>query len=396
MAIPPSVRGLPIPANNQHVEISVAERNKDISQMQFSKSVFTRTGVPIAYDVRKLPGMKNADAEQKKIAKAILMELIRGQLDARIEEYKNLYGGIIDENNFNFHVNYQSLLSPLMGELHFNHIDNNSKFIAMVKEVMNEIDNDVNFKNEYKDKGVNLIVSHTNAAVNRNAHLSNEFSVDDATRRNKIAAFADIKMKLRHDLINKMGQESSQALISGEFNIAANQEKLISLGYDSVLVNELVERERASQCLEDLLDNKAPYKDLSRYQRNIMMAALERLVMGSQSLTLAGCKSARDRTGIFACAVKVMKENPEAMRDWAKLEEGIVLSLKQGHAFRSMIFHSAIVKVSLVHQNFMKQLRKNTQGDIKNLLVFSRKLHGFSGSKADMQQSSCAILQKVK
>src|SRR3990167_2223710 len=132
-------------------------------------------------------------------------------------------------------------------------------------------------------------------------------------------------------------------------------------------------RLRACYHLKDLLNNRQPYADMKTYQRNITMGALEFLVCGSQSLNIDGCKSARDRTAVFACAAKIMKENSAAMSDWKALEKGIKLSLNQGHHFRSMIFHSAIIKAALVHQEFMKGFSASVQTNIKKLLVFSKK-----------------------
>ncbi len=363
---PPSARWLPIPANNQIVEINVAERKKDQSKLTFSSTSFLRNGVLIAYDIRNIPGKFNPYETQKDIAKKILRELLASQLEKKILEYKSLYKGVIDEKNFNFYVNYQTLLSPLIGEKRLRHIDNNARFVELVKEVVKELADDNELKKVYLNGyGANLQIHHTNSAVNRNAYLSNEFSIDDATRAKKISEFYAIKNTIKSALsIDK----------DTEFKLGEdNRQLLIRSGYKPELVDELIKRERACECLDKILKNEEPYKNLSRYQRNIMMAALEHLAMGSQSFTIAGCKSARDRTAVVACAIKTMIENPAAMENWKLLEKSIVKSLKQGHHFRSMIFHSAILKVSLVHKNFMKQLKQKTQDSIKSLLVFSRK-----------------------
>ncbi len=382
---PPSARWLPIPPNNQIIEIDTALRTEKTEQMQFSHTEFLRTGIAIAYDIRKLPKYdeagKKSDTfkEQQKIAKKILKEIIKSQLAIRIEEYKKLYGDILpdlqaEDGTFNFYVNYQTLLSPLsrLGEIHFKHVDNNARFVKLVKEVIKELDDDAEFRKELNLQGVNLKIRHTNSAVNRNAYLTNESSADKEIRVEKINEFDE----LRKAVFKKLNIQDSEGR-----KIEDYRDAMLKKGYSVRFVDEVIQRERASECLKLLLDDQPPYNKLSRYQRNIMMAALEHLAMGSQSCTIAGCKSARDRTGVFACAVKTMMENPKAMRDWKALDRGIVKSLKQGHAFRSMIFHSAIVKVSLVHKKFMHKLNKTTQKDIKSLLVFSRKLDKPGSSK---------------
>lgn len=361
---PPSARWLPIPANNQIVTIDVA---KDAKKEQFSHTEFMRSGVLIPYDVRPISGNRDSDEEQKRIAKKILRELIIGNIDRNIENYKQLYGEFIDPNNFNYYINYQSLLSPLITEERVPHIDNNAKFITLIKEVMKEMENDEKFKNY---NGAKIQFFHTNSAVNRNAHLSNEDSKDDEVRREKIEEFKKLKKEIIAKVKERLPPNKDDYQIN---NFSENKKLLGTIGFTNELIDELIQREKACACLERLLNNEKPYKKLDRNQRNIMMAALEHLAMGSQAMTIAGCKSARDRTGIFACAVKVMQETPAAMEDWEFLEQGIVKSLMQGHAFRSMSYHSAIVKVSLVHKKFMHKLNIKTQEDIKTLLVFSKK-----------------------
>ncbi|VVC76590.1 hypothetical protein AQUSIP_19120 [Aquicella siphonis] len=400
---PPSARWLPVPANNQIVEMEVAQRRENSAEMEFSHTQFMRTGVAIAYDVRRIPGVtvpepgprgvheklidkviqpfRRPTEEQKKIARKILRELITSQLGRQIQGYKAVYGDVIDPANFNFYVNYQTLLSPLIGEARFGHVDNNARFVKLVKEVMSELAGDEAFKQEYKTRyGANLHITHTNSAVNRNAHLTNEWSQDERARREKIAELDQIKKNVAKTLL-------SPDIDLEQVRFSQLRQPMLEAGYNKKLVNELVRREEACQSLRLLLDGQPPFDKLRRYQRNIMMAALEHLAMGSQSYTLAGCKSARDRTGVFACAVKVMQENPAAMRNWKVLERGIVKSLKQGHAFRSMIFHSAIVKVSLVHKRFTNKLRQPTQKAIKTLLVFSRTLDKYEKEKGLQAQA---------
>jgi len=374
---PPSARWFPISANNQIVEINVAKRSDDQAELIFSHTDFLRNGIAIAYDIREIPDVKNNDQTQKDIAEKILRELILSQLSVRIKKFKELYQDVIDPKNFNFYINYQTLLSPLIGERRFHHVDNNARFVKLAKEVVKNIAKDENFKNQIKTElGANLQITHTNSAVNRNAFLSTEYSQDDTIRRQKIAEFGTTKERLD---INSYVPPTTPHIKTLKISDVSAQLK--KSGYEPELINELIKREKACECLQKLLDKEEPYKNLNRYQRNIMQAALEHLAMGKQSFTIAGCKSARDRTAIFACAVRTMEENSAAMDNWQILEAGIVKSLKQGHHFRSMIFHSAIVKVSLVHKNFMKQLKKSTQCDITNLLVFSRKPPKYKAQK---------------
>lgn len=380
VATPPSARWIPLPPNNQRVMVAVATKQDDVSTMQFSQTEFMRTGVITPYDIKKIPGMDNPRSEQKKVAKKILRELIEGMLEERIKQHKKIYGDLIGNGDFDFFISYQTLLSPLFGEERFPHTNNNARFITMIKEVMNDIAGDAELLNDYKAKyNVNLQVHHTNSAVNRNAQLSNEFSVDDEVRWKKIRAFEVYKNRMINEELG-YGEGASQLRLSDL------QEDMREDGFKEELITELVLREAACENMTKLLSDQPPYDKLNRYQRNIMLAALEHLSVGSQGYTMAGCKSARDRTGVFACAVKVMQENPAAMQDWKELEKGIVKSLRQGHAFRSMIYHSAIVKVSLVHKQFMKALPAGMQRKIKGLLQFAQKPPKFE-DKSDLATS---------
>lgn len=367
VATPPSARWLPLPPNNQRVMVAVAPRSDDVAAMSFSQTEFMRTGVLTPYDIKKIPGVDHPRGEQKKVAKKILRELIEGMLEERIKQHKKMYGDLIANGEFDFFISYQTLLSPLFGEERFPHTNNNARFITMIKEVMKEIANDEALMSKYKtDYNVNLHVHHTNSAVNRNAHLSNEFSADDEVRWQKIRAFEEYK--------NRMIQGSLSYGKEGEhLRLNDLQDRMRGVGFNEELVADLVLREAACESLTKLLKNEPPYDKLRRYQRNIMLAALEHLSVGSQGYTMAGCKSARDRTGVFACAVKITQENPAAMQNWQVLEKGIVKSLRQGHAFRSMMYHSAIIKVSLVHKRFMKALPLGMQRKIKGLLQFAQK-----------------------
>jgi hypothetical protein len=336
---PPSARWLPLPANNQTIEISVAEKEKGSKELVFTTTDFMRNGIVIPYDFRKIPGYNNPHKEQKKIAANIIKDLLETELQKKINEYEIFYAGIIPLPPF--YVNYQTLLSPLIGEVKFGHIDNNARFIKLVKEVINEINKNDNYNN-----GVEVILRHTNSAVNRNAKYSNDYKIDKITRVEKIQEFKKIAKNIKNTPNIKISKE---------------------------LQKELELRGKACFYLQDLIEKKYPYNRHDTYQRNIMQAALEHLCMGKQSLTIAGCKSARDRTAVFACAVKTMLEDEKAMCDWKTHDDGIVKSLKQGHHFRSMIYHSAIVKVALVHKNFMERLDHLTQKSIKTLLTFSKK-----------------------
>lgn len=356
IATPSSARWLPLPPNNQVVEISVNRNGIDLPPTRIM-----RTGSMIPYSITD-------DKLQKQVADKIIRELITSELKQQIADYKAKYGDAINQENFSFYVNYQTLMAPLKLERYYPHIDNNAKFVEFIHEVVKDLDKDTRLKESiYSETGANLRIRHTNSSVNRNAMYCYSYPDDNKIRREKVEAFEEIRDRVKTQL--KPGVEDL------DFRNSAIQQRLYNeLHYSPELINELIERERACEALTSLLNYDAPFDKLERNQRNIMIAALETLAMGSEAFTMAGCKSARDRTGVYLCALKAMKENPLAMTNWNELEKGIDLAWKQGHTFRSMSYHVAVVKVELVHKKFMKALRGVTQEAINQTMKFSQKL----------------------
>lgn len=362
---PTSARWLPLPANNQEIETYVADLNADGTLGMGSSSSFVRTGITTAYDIKN-------DQEQQRLAIEQLKEIFKGRIKRGIEKYKQHYAGIIrDKDIFDFYVDYQTLLTPFKGEAILPYKDNNARFVAKAKKAMQKI---VEEWGEIEIAGAHLHFCQTNAAINKRADNAfvKTYSEDDAVRREKIQA--------TEKLLAKIGITTSFARMSAtEMEAQADQLLKGRMRIGGVEIpadtrHELARRLRAAFYLQQLLDNKPPYKDLPNYQRNLMMAALEFHALGSQCLTLAGCKSARDRTAIFAAAVKTMQENPDAMHNWETLNKGIIESLKQGHHYRAMLWHCSVVKVKVVHKTYAEQLPKQIQEDTKALKIFTKPL----------------------
>lgn len=348
--IPPSARWLPIPANTQLMETVVGIDRDLILQIQHELS-FVRTGIIIPYDIRNVPGYDESYSYQKDIAVEIMKEVIRQHLEKRIAEFKELYALASDEK-FDFYVSYQTLLTPIPLEKSRDHVDNNARFVASAKEVMLRLSQDSKFVTEMTEKtGANLIFCQTNSAVNRNAPVAVNHAADMEIRKGKIKNFEDYYRIL-------MAKPNF-------FELLLQNPKLAS---------ELSIRKLACQKLTSLIAKESPYNKLKDYQYNFMMAALDNIIMGHQALSIDGCKSTRDRTGVFGCALKTMLQNPDAMSDWKTLRDGIVQSLLEGHYFRSVGYTSGIVKVDLVHKDFLKAMRREIREDIKKLLVFSKRL----------------------
>lgn len=350
--VPPSARWLPLPANTQHMETLTGKRVD--GRVQFTNyNDLIRTGVIIPYDIRKHYGNDKPYNYQKDIATDIIKEVIHLYLLDKITEFKKLYH-ISEGESFRFSIHYQTLLSPIIGESRLKHTDNNARFVALARKVIKNLNKDALFKNEFEHTGAKIKITYTNSAVNKNAVISVDNKKDEKTRREKIADFK----KFHHDFMIKHGNNYVTLLTE-----------------NPQLANEIVLRKAACICLENLLDREAPFdRSMENHQYNLTMAALDHLLIGSQGLSIDGCKSTRDRTAIFGCAVKTMLEQPDAMENWQALEDGIVCALRQGQYFKSMIYHSGIVKVDLVHENFMKALPPEIQASIKKLLVFSKNL----------------------
>jgi len=124
-----------------------------------------------------------------------------------------------------------------------------------------------------------------------------------------------------------------------------------------------------------------------------MRASLEFLTQGEQGIKLVGCKSARDRTAVFAGAVKTMQANPDAMTNWVILRAGIISSLKQGHHFRAMSHHVPVVKVSDVHSDLNKMLDPEMQQYIAGTKRFSKILEQ---STTEAEQKSSSVVQQIE
>lgn len=343
---PPSARWLPLPANTQQVELNVLSVDKQKTAI-IAEDRYMRTGVIVPYDINKLTDKKSDSYEyQQEIATKIMKELIASRLMAAIQDYKKRYG-IKEGQPFDFFIDYQSLLSPLFGEKHLQHTDNNARFVLMAKAVMQSLNSDPECVKIFEQTGARLFVANTNSAVNRHASGSWTDDADNDFRRKLISSFT-----------TWFGQ--------------ADKSFLTSKADDDVKrAMEVIARRDACRAMSDLLENKPK---LPAYQRNIMMAALEHIALGSQGINMLGCKSTRDRTAVICCAIAEMRANPATMTDWKSLEKGIINRLMQGQFFRCMSYHSAVVKVALVHESFMEGLSKGVQKSIKSLLKFSKAL----------------------
>lgn len=346
MCAPPSARWLPFPANTQQVELNVL----DVSNQKMkivAEDNYTRTGVIVPYDINKLTVKKSDSYEyQQVIATKIMRELVTARLKDAIQEYKNRYG-IKEGESFDFFVDYQSLLSPLYGEKHLQHTDNNARFVLMAKAVMKALNDDAECVRIFTETGAKLFVANTNSAVNRNAAGSWSDDEDNVFRRKLITSFNTWFSQVDKTFLTSKDPD------------------------DVKLTMEVITRRDACRALGDLLK---PKSNLQAYQRNIMIAALEHIALGSQGINMLGCKSTRDRTAVICCAIAEMRANPAAMTDWKTLEKGIINRLMEGHFFRCMSYHSAVVKVALVHESFMEGLSKSVQKSIKSLLKFSKSL----------------------
>lgn len=408
----PSSRMLPTPANLQLIETTTAKIDSSGQLINNYTTTFMRTGTLTAF------GIKGNETEQRRLAKAQIKEIVRLRLNTQIEKFHATYG-LTAASGIPLMVSYQTLLSPNYFEAYAYRLvpDNNAKFIEMTKEAMEEI------KKEYSEKYPYVVFAHTNAAINsvsswvtakvfKEDHQDREYKFklttdcierilpkpypeDDPTSiiavlRGRETPSADIykKMYMTAQKLRNYAQELE--ILAQEVEIKAQKSgsteekkempaKILSLDNEIKKNLEASIRLRSAYHLRQLLHKQPPYDQLGVYQRNLMMAALEFHMMGSQAMHMAGCKSARDRTAIFAAAVKTMQENPAAMSDWKTLNDGIIQSLLQGHHTRAMMYHTAVVKVNDVHNYFMKQLPHVVQQKIKAIKKFS-KLEKFYGN----------------
>lgn len=399
---PPSARWLPLPANNQTIEVVTAEkRNGSDSLEQTSYSRFTRMGITSAFAIGSVK-------EQERLAKAQLKEVLYSQLHAAIENYKDKYSELIQAGApADFFVDYQTLLTPHYFESSAYKLlkDNNAKFVEMAKQAMHEVKEQLAQENHVKPSadgsvrlhGVNIHFSQTNAAVNKRsswitAKLFPEEKIerekklqstgallDKAIGNTKYVQYIQGKGKASPELEASMQRQAG--ILEG--NIPATQRSQPITDISPELQKELAVRLRAAFYLRQLLNKEAPFKDLNTYRRNIMMAALEFHAQGSQAVTMMGCKSARDRTAVAASAIEAMQKDPNAMANWDVLEKHIVSSLHQGHHFRSMWSSMAAAKVSDVHGYFAKQLHPKVQTEISAVKIFAKRLPEFAAKKAD-------------
>lgn len=366
----PSARWLPLPATFFH------EEKITVGKGMVEYNDYVRTGVLIPFDVKKVPDLDYdaSYAYQKEIAKQIVREVLRAHVPRNIERFKALYN-IQPDQKFPFYVNYQTLLSPLIGEGGLNHTDNNARFVKLVGEVFHQLEGDQYFMRELAgDSGAEIKLTHTNSAINRNAGLTT-------------SAMSERLQKFRQRFSSEKLEDTEHNKTRRERLETAKQfiEKHLPNVTNDRVINELAARAAAIDHLVKLLDNQGVYAGLEPYQKNLMMAALDHLVIGSQGLSIDGCKSCRDRTEVFGAAVKVMMENHKAMSDWKLLERGIIDTLMQGHGFRSVGFHVAAVKASLVHKDFNKGLSKSVQKAIKAYTPFSKALKDIKIEKQKQQ-----------
>ena len=342
VSAPPSARWLPIPANNQWVSIDVLNANKMNGEALASKSMFLRTGIIAPYDIAD-------DNEQYRLAVMQLKELIKSNLLERINAYKKEYENLIDPSHFLFFVNYQTLLTPHYGEEFFPHKENSAKFIAIIKRAIQYLENDAEINLIANQTGAKLVMLHSNASVNYQAGWITAIASHEDKEADIIKTKSTMEWLLKY-----------HELLLSKPNVTKNQQV------------QLITRICALKFYNSLLLNESAYAHLAIYQRNLMSSALEFLMMGSQAFSIVGCKSARDRTAAFAATVKTMQENPLAMCMWTLVENGIIHSLKQGHAFRSMQRHCGIVKLNYVHSSLFSKLEKILQDEIKQLKIFSK------------------------
>lgn len=386
MPAPPSARWLPLPANNQVMQTVTATIDQKGELQIKNEFDFVRMGITTAFNIKNIN-------EQERLAKEQLKEIMLGQLDKNLMKFKEQYRQL-EPHNFPFIVSYQTLLSPHYLEASFypKLKDNNAKFVEMAKAAMHEL------ASEYEGKkvdGVRLEFSHTNAAINKVADWlsAKEFEKDQIDREKKWQATS----KFISHIVFQHGPQLQMREIEDLNNIAAyiagktNTLDLNKLdtyadrirsgellqNLEAPLRHEMAIRMQAASALRQLANREAPFDHLTKYQRNLFVAGLENVEMGVQALRLTGCKSARDREGMFTTVVKAMLQNPACMRDWNQLNSGIIKGLNEGHAFRSMIYHLAIVKVSDVHSSFMVQLSNQVQKQIKALKPFAKKLSEF-------------------
>lgn len=399
----PSARWLPLPANIKYEQINVGRQTAEEQFEPVHQSKFIRTGILTAYDVKD-------PAEQFRLAVKQLEEIFLNTITSAVEDYEKQYKDLIGNQQFEFYFDYKTLLSPYNIERHLGHKDNNGRFVKMAKDAMEVVQD--RFKSgaysqliKIKIKA-NVVFTQTNAAINKAADAKSGYvmirpllqssAVDNDTRHQKIDAvihhMTALKSKTSAPTLQKKLDELI-AIFTKQSTLKFHHEKIDVLNsvvaalkagsfqLSQSIQNELAVRIEAAFHLQRLLQNNAPYHSFSLYQRNLMMVSLEHLIMGSQGLELVGCKSARDRTAVFAGAVKTMLENPATMQNWKLLDAGIIKSLQQGHHYRAMFDHVGIVKAEEVGSHFESEAYSEDKRMIAKVIKkLSKYLGAFEGS----------------
>ncbi len=439
-AAPPSARWLPLPANNQTIEIVTAKKDKDSQSRwtQDSYSRFTRMGITSAFHVKDV-------REQRRLAVKQLQEILEKQIWTGIQNYKEKYQDFdpmmradnahthystASAMGFDYFADYQTLLTPHVLEAYAYrwHTDNNAKFVEMAKEAMQGVkqtmikeydgevlgDGSVKFAN-----GAKVYFGHTNASVN-SASVSpsaKQFKGEDLARIQKVQALAKVLEPSLGDTLyiqymngaslkgkaltdaRELMEKAATRLEDGTYDRKDSNATPELQNASPELRKELAMRLRAAFYLRAMLNKDEPFKELytskskNAYKRNSWSAAFGLTAKGWTGGTLMGCKSGRDRTAVEMAAIEAMAANPEAMKNWDVLDKSICRSLEEGHGFRSMSWHNAVVKVSDVHGYFMGKLSPSLQTAIKSLKRFSNKLPEFKEGKKAAKQSSTAKVQ---
>lgn len=420
VAAPPSARWLPLPGNVQQVEVTtgilgetkgnvVTDIVEGSALSVLTTTRFIRIGTPTAFDIGDIK-------TEEELAKKILKEVISQHIKTAVEQYRQNYGSLMVKP-FKFFVNYESLLSPHVLEASkklalyhgriLDHKDNNAMFVQMAKEAMQDPDVQAHLRAQVVEYNVDLVFCQTNSPINKMAISPSvkaykrfyEPGVDNAAREEKLNAVADLLWKISKnaelDLINYITGAEGRCPQVTSLAYKLNQiRQAIPNDVSEQTKNEIILRINAAVHLRALMNKESPYKELKDYQRNIMRAAFEFLAQGDQGVNLVGCKSARDRTAIFAAAVKTIQENPSAMDNWDILNVGIVSSLEQGHHTRAMSYHVGMLKVSDVHSYFVNQLDPVTQQQMKSTKIFSKTLGKYTPEKS--KQCDVFLMQSTE
>lgn len=334
ISAPPTARWLPIPANNQTYDIYIFLQDQFGSAQLIHHKNLTRVGTLCPYDIKN-------ETEQLRLARLTLFNVFKKELTQHIAIFKNKYKDVLTSSaNIDFFCNYQNLLSPLIGVDLIPHKENNVKFMTMSREAFE------NVKAHYKEhpiEGINLHFFQTNRPINKNAHISHSYKIDE------IALLE--KMQLTENFLSNI----PDATLSKEIE------------------NELTIRLLALHALKEILHNKENYKHLHTYQLNLMLATLEYFLMGKQGFNLVSCKSTRDRTTAFIVAMVTMLKNHHAMINWTALSIGMAYEFMLGHTFRAMQYHCAIIKLKAVHKEYMLMLNEKINDKINLLKQFGKK-----------------------